>query len=113
MWIHSGGRISGIISYFGIERIDDNYTAMIGRMMDEDGAHTKGMNHASIGVCFVGNFDIAPPDPLAWDLGVRLVRTLQHVLDIPKLCVVGHRYFASHKTCPGTMFDMDQFREEL
>ena len=88
--------------------------------MDTDiGAHTKGFNDKSIGICLVGNFDSHPPDNKALTLLARLVRSLQEICDIPIKNVIGHRESYTLlgqpviKTCPGEKFDMDKFRALL
>ncbi len=98
--------------HFFIERVEDSTQILAGRMLDEDGAHCVGRNHDSIGICFVGNFDIADPPQASWDAGVRLVRSLCRVFGIPPENVGGHRDYAE-KTCPGIKFDLDKFRNAL
>lgn len=109
----------GEIGYhFGIESIQDqswaepHYEILFGRMPDKDGAHTKGRNSDSIGVCVVGDFDSNPPPEGQWNAALSLVRWLMGVYGIPKEKVWGHRDWAQ-KTCPGTKWNMDEFREQL
>ena len=103
------------MTHFGVEVIKDHYEILVGRMMDEPGAHTKqaGMNRRSIGICLIGNFDEEEPTPLQWILSLRLVRSLMHVAKIPLSSVYGHRDFASYKSCPGKLFDMEKFKLAL
>jgi len=113
--------------HFGIELIGDNpppsplnlrgelkggYEILVGRPLDQEGAHCVGMNQKAIGICFVGNFDESEVPPEQWKKGIELVRSLLKLLDIPIRYVVGHRDYAA-KTCPGKLFDMDLFRKEL
>ena len=101
--------------HYGIERIGDRVEILVGRMLGESGAHCRqgGMNRYSVGICLVGNFDEQPPPDESWAAAVRLARSLQEVLGIPRDRVFGHREFAAYKTCPGTMFSMQDFRDEL
>jgi N-acetyl-anhydromuramyl-L-alanine amidase AmpD len=84
-------------------------------MLNETGAHTKqeGMNSKAFGICCVGNFDEHRPPHEQWWLCKKLTRALMDVFEIPIENVRGHRDFAPYKSCPGTLWDMDRFREEL
>jgi N-acetylmuramoyl-L-alanine amidase len=99
--------------HFGIEMVGDSYEIFLGRFASEDGAHTLGMNQKSIGVCCIGNFDLAPPPKELLEKLKKLVRWLMMVYDIPRETVLGHTDFASYKSCPGIMFDMEKFRVSL
>lgn len=84
-------------------------------MMNEYGAHCRQdeMNTRSLGICFVGNFDFDPPPDPQWELGIRLIKSLLEVFDIPAQRVWGHNAFAHYKTCPGKKFNMAVFKEKL
>ena len=99
--------------HFGVEIVKGHYEVLVGRMLDETGAHTRGYNSTSIGVCLVGNFDHEPPPDPQWELAVRLVRGLLVVTGIPAWDVLGHHDFDSHKSCPGASFDMRRFRADI
>ena len=112
--------------HWGIELINKNnhrakvlrvnhYEILAGRMMTETGAHCKQdrMNHRSIGICFIGNFDLYKPSHKMWMLGLKLARSLMQIFNIPKEKVCGHKEFADYKTCPGLSFNMNKFREQL
>jgi len=101
--------------HFGIELIGDHYEILAGRMLDEPGAHCKeqDMNRKSIGICFLGNFDLEQPAQKQWELGLKLVRSLAGIFEIPRNKVTGHREYAPYKSCPGTRFDLDRFRKEI
>lgn len=98
--------------HYGIEFLRDYYEILLGRMTDEVGAHTKGHNNNSLGICFIGNFDLIAPPELQWQLGLKLVRFLCRNYNINVSNVFGHREFAD-KTCPGNLFDVDKFKMEL
>jgi N-acetylmuramoyl-L-alanine amidase len=101
--------------HFGIELIGDGYEVVLGRLMNETGAHcqAKRMNHRSLGICFVGNFNLEYPPAEMWALGVRLVRSLIEVIPtISPNAIYGHRHFAQ-TDCPGLKFDFIQFMKEV
>ncbi len=103
----------GDIGYhFGIEYVGGDPEILIGRMPDQDGAHTKGENQRALGICFVGNFDTHTPSDAIWQAGLKLVRWLCAQYGIPYQKVYGHNAFAN-KTCPGTMFSVEKFRADL
>lgn len=99
-----------------VEKLSDGRPWLIhGRSMMMAGAHTvqKGMNRRGIGICIVGNFDIAPPDEDLFEFAADKVSWLCRMYRIPPANVQGHREYASYKTCPGEMFDMEYFRERV
>jgi len=98
--------------HFGIELINDEYEILVGRDLGQAGAHCVGMNHKAIGICFVGNFDLAPVPDGQWEKGLQLVSGLVKSLDIPLVNIVGHRDYAP-KGCPGKMFSLEKFRQDL
>jgi N-acetylmuramoyl-L-alanine amidase len=98
--------------HYGIELFQLHYEVLVGRMENEQGAHCIGQNHTSLGICFGGNFDIESPPEKQWNLGLRLVNSILYRYRLPVEAVYGHCDFAN-KTCPGTMFDMDKFRNDL
>jgi len=76
------------------------------RSHSEEGAHTIGMNNKSIGVCFIGNFDIHYPSPEqleSWDeLYGELLEKMPHLVSFP------HRRYAN-KSCHGKLLTDDYF----
>lgn len=100
---------------FGVELVNRRHEIFVGRMMNEIGAHTKqnNMNFKSLGILFIGNFDLYPPPKEQWYLGLKLVSSLMDIFEISKDKVFGHNHFAKYKTCPGKLFDVKKFRELL
>ncbi len=94
------------------EIFEGGYEILIGRPLDEEGAHCPEMNQKALGICFVGNFDEAPVPEEQWKKGVTLVGSLIRLLDIPIPNIVGHRDY-SQKSCPGKLFDLERFRAEV
>jgi len=106
---------SDIGYHFGLELVGDQFEVLAGRPPSKKGAHCKaaGMNSRSIGVCFVGDYDTAKPPPEMVALGANYVAGLCETLGIPVENVIGHSEVEDRKTCPGLMFDMDDFRKTV
>ena len=73
-----------------------------------DGAHCNlgDMNKLALSVCFVGNFDKAPPPPdqvIAFRDRIWLPICVEQY-GLNPADIVFHRDFAPWKTCPGTAF---------
>lgn len=101
--------------HFGIELIDFTYEIFVGRMMLESGAHCKqaAMNYRSIGICCVGNFDLGPVPVAQFRKLVALTQTLMAVFNINSFKVRPHREYATYKTCPGSKFQWDEFKDAI
>lgn len=87
--------------------IETNGTVTQTRAHEEEGAHTLGMNRSSIGVCFMGNFDLHYPSSEqieAWD---TLYRKLQ--AEFPGIPTKPHRAYAPYKSCHGKLLPDDYF----
>lgn len=81
-----------------------------GRPEDRTGAHCRGHNQHTIGVCFVGDFDVTTPtDELLETAAMHLWPVMRrHGLTASDL--VGDRDHHPAKTCPGSKFDLDRLR---
>ena len=118
-------RFQSIGYHWGLELVGDYYEILVGRTMEEEGAHCQeaGMNRRGVGVCCVGNFDLAPPSEAQLMALARLVTWLMTELNIPQDKVIGHRdaglmtgfdwRVGQYKTCPGRTFDLEAFRKLL
>jgi len=88
-----------------IERVNGVATVIQGRSENISGAHTKGMNDKSIGICVVGNYD---KDNVSTDMYNELVDLIADIRsrygDLP---LKQHSDYAN-KTCPGLNFPFNQ-----
>ncbi len=98
--------------HYLLEKVKGEQEIFIGRTLLTKGAHTLGMNGKSLGICFVGNYDLIVPPQEMWQRGLDLIGDLCRIFDIPYNKVCGHNDFAN-RTCPGKLFDMDSFRADL
>lgn len=82
------------------DRYDEAKDGLIqeGRPIEQVGAHCKGKNRESIGVCLIGKTHFS-----ARQLYYALPKILTDFLKFYELtpnCIFGHRDFNVHKTCP-------------
>ena len=97
---HVKGRGWSDIGYHWVIRLDGSIE--VGRPLERSGAHTKGHNKDSVGVCYIGGCDadgkpkdtMNPEQEKAWRMIVLSLRTLYGDLTIH-----GHNEFAK-KACP-------------
>jgi N-acetylmuramoyl-L-alanine amidase len=116
---------SDIGYHYGIEGVGNGLLLQAGRPESQPGAHTKEMhmNNKSLGICVVGNFDLAPPGLEVLRFLADIVRRKIAEYGIPVQSVLGHREVGSmagfdwkkgqYKSCPGKYFPMDTLRAML
>lgn len=100
---------SGIGYNYFIEKNGDIYE---GRGLNV-GAHAKGHNSKSIGICLAGNFDLSPPNTAQLESSAILVSNLIDHTDLQLKSVYGHRELDSDKSCPGLFFDLEVFKDRV
>lgn len=86
-----------------------NGTVESGRPFEIKGAHVRGHNEGSIGICWIGRDDIDDKQLVTLKKLV-LAFTSKYKLDVTE-DVYGHYELDSGKTCPN--LDMIKFRAEL
>jgi N-acetylmuramoyl-L-alanine amidase len=80
----------------------------------EYGAHAKGNNSASIGLCLVGNFDVDPLPAAMRGLLVKQLVSLCSTFRLPASAVKGHKEMPGAATaCPGRFVDLDALRADV
>lgn len=72
-----------------------------GRPVNYHGAHCRGYNTKSIGICVAGNFDATLPTKEQEVTLINLLKRLSNEYNIPADKMVNHRKFNKYKTCPG------------
>ena len=78
-----------------------------GRPLGTVGAHCRGFNSKSIGICLIGVDSFADKQ---YESLARLVKNLMIEYDISSKQVRGHNSYDKHKTCPN--FGVAQFMYE-
>lgn len=102
--------------HYGVEQIGNSIQVLVGRPENEMAAAVKegGLNRTGIHICLVGNFDLAPPSKLMIETLIRRILVplmVRH--NLRPWAIKGHRDFASYKSCPGKLFDLDRLRTQV
>lgn len=93
----------------GVERINGKVMILTGRPINKMGGHTKGANDM-LGLCVVGNYDLAPPDDELLRSASTMVRAwLSMFPHLTPNDVYQHHTFAEYKSCPGREFAWERF----
>lgn len=90
-----------------IERVGVEHEIIIGRPWNQTGAHTLGSNDTALGICFVGNFNIEPPERVQLITGARFIAWWTRLLQIDPARIYPHSHFNS-TDCPGRLFPFEQ-----
>jgi N-acetylmuramoyl-L-alanine amidase len=88
------------IGYHYVIKIDG--TTEYGRPVEKSGAHCKGHNTHSIGICYIGGCeqDLSPKDTRTEPQKIAMFALLLHLKRMhPEATIHGHRDFSS-KACP-------------
>lgn len=98
---HVDGRGWSDVGYHYCILLDGTVEA--GRPVKRQGAHCKGKNKDTIGVCYIGGCDknMQPKDTMNHGQEkafLNLVETLRNVYG--ELTVSGHNQYSTHKACP-------------
>lgn len=94
--------------HYLVERVKRGVKVEIGRPISFEGAHCPAINATSIGICLVGNYDLAPPDKEMLDALADLVRELMSDNNIPSSGIHFHNEYST-KSCPGKLFPCEGF----
>lgn len=86
--------------------------AVVGRPLSIKGAHARGHNHDSIGICVIGNYNIDFVPEKHFEQAAKLCASLCIVFGLTANNVYGHRDFAS-TDCPGKLFDIERLRGRI
>jgi len=89
------------------------YETLMGRMWNVSGAHTRGQNHDSLGLCFVGNFDEHRPPEAQLVAGGKIIALWMKIFGISIKEIYTHNFFNNAKTCPGNQFDINVLKSYI
>ena len=91
------------IGYHFVIHLDGS--VLKGRAEDETGAHARGHNSNSIGICLIGRDKFTPAQWNSLRAVVNLMQSKYPRVDLSN--IIGHREVSNHKTCPN--FDVSQW----
>lgn len=97
--------------HFGIEKDNGELVYRVGRDMNEIGAHCRGNNSESLGICMVGNFDIDEPSLEKYFYLAYLCDELLNIASLNILNIKPHWNYNQWKTCPGARFSIPILRK--
>jgi len=89
--------------------VDHNGEIQEGRPLKKPGAHTKGHNRKSIGICVTGNFEDYHCPKHRFDALVTHIQTLLYTYDLKWNDVYYHKEFAATACCG--RFLIEQLRQ--
>lgn len=100
--------------------ICDDGTWEHGRPENQAGAHVKGLNDRSIGICVTGHGDVRDFTAAQYRTLLQMVPQILHEHGLGAERVIGHREAGAiagvpnpGKTCPGTKVDLDRLRAAI
>lgn len=104
---------SDIGYHAGVEMVKSGdelyFEILMGRMWDVPGAHTKGHNHNSLGICFIGNFDYYLPPVAQLKEGAKVISLWLKLFNLTRDDIYAHNDFAD-KSCPGRLFSLSDLK---
>ena len=99
--------------HYVVENIRGHYEVVIGRPIDWVGAHAKGHNEKSIGICFIGNYSEEYPAEKMIQIALkRIVVPLVKTYDIDVCNIIRHSD-VNKTECPGKKFGIYYIRNEV
>lgn len=110
---HKSKKWRDIGYHYGVELVNEDYEVLLGRPEGWLGAAClEGkMNEQAFHVCCVGNFDLmVPSEQMLTVLVDRLLVPLVEKHKISPDAIVGHREYATYKSCPGKLFDVEKVK---
>ena len=101
---------SDIGYHAGVELVasggEPSFEVLMGRPWDRSGAHVRGQNHDSLGICFVGNYDLSVPRKEMLQAGAVMIVQWMKLFNIQIYDIYTHNQFDKSKSCPGKMFSL-------
>ncbi len=113
--LHRGVNYWNDIGYhfvIGNGSLSEDGTVELGRAVPFKGAHARGANEDSLGICLVGNFNSVKPSRAQMDSLGRLLRSLMKEYSLSTSEITLHRLVQGSSTeCPGRFITLPLIRE--
>lgn len=91
--------------------IEYDGTIKKGRPDNKAGAHCRGHNYHTLGICLIGNFEKARPSPAQISSIKKLIK---YLIAKCKICtVLKHNDIDTSNACPGKLFNLQEVLEGL
>mgnify|MGYP002069250397 FL=1 len=92
----------------------ENGKIYTGRNESFEGAHARGYNKNSLGICLIGDFDKIVPSEKQFEALFSLLERKMKEHHIPVKNILGHSELPNvDKSCPGDLLNMDYVRAML
>lgn len=113
--MHLGKGWSDVGYHALVEQVDDEFIVTLGRPLNIMGAHAKGFNERSIGICFIGNYHEYAPNELMIDEAVkRFIGPVSLLLNIHPSRILPHKAVGTTATvCPGKYFPLPYLQDKV
>lgn len=95
-----------------VELVGSRAITIPGRPVTIEGAHCPGQNRIALGLCVVGNFDLAPPSHALLAEAADTIAGWCVRYSIPVHEIRPHREFRSTH-CPGALFPINDLRARV
>lgn len=95
-----------------VERVGDRVFTIPGRPTTMVGSHCPGQNSTALGICLVGNFDLAPPSEALLEEAAETIAGWVARFGIAVGEIRAHREFKS-TDCPGAHFPLADLRQRV
>jgi len=96
--------------HFVVEKIDGGVWPVVGRMLNEVGAHCRCFNTRYLGVALAGDFTTTPPSDDHLSSAARLVAGLMDEFSMPTEGALFRHCDLKDTTCPGAAFPWEKFK---
>ena len=98
-----------------VDNVGGEFSVILGRPITKMGAQAKGFNGRSLGICFIGNYELTEPDSAMIKTAVDdWIAPMSLLLNIHPDRIIAHRDAPKARTvCPGKYFPMNELKAQV